>query len=232
VVTCEEGNNKRFSRYDFGEVKKMFSKEPEDKELFTKRFDEFYSRYANVYNFIVNRLSFWRRWIGHALPYVIGPRVLEISFGTGYLLTQFALDFETYGIDYNQKFVDMVKDKLTQMNIHADIRRGDVYELPFEEDFFDCVVNTMAFSGYPDGEGALLEIKRVIKPGGRLVMIDVNYPQNGNWLGVCATRAWAIGGDIIRDIDALLQKFDFEYTSQEVGGFGSVHLYVAEKKRT
>jgi hypothetical protein len=44
------------------------------------------------------------------------------------------------------------------------------------------------------------------------------------------TRFWVALGDIVRDMDALFRQFQFEYTDREIGGFGSVHLYLAEKK--
>jgi hypothetical protein len=44
------------------------------------------------------------------------------------------------------------------------------------------------------------------------------------------TRLWAGLGDLIRDMDPLFRQFNFDYTDEEIGGFGSVHLYVAEKK--
>lgn len=42
-------------------------------------------------------------------------------------------------------------------------------------------------------------------------------------------NAWKAGGDIIRDIPEMSTKFGFEFIDKEVGGFGSVHLYVAKK---
>jgi hypothetical protein len=60
-------------------------------------------------------------------------------------------------------------------------------------------------------------------------MVDINYPRNGNKIGTILTKGWKISGDIIRDVPKLLERFGYEYTDQEVGGFGSVHLYVATK---
>jgi SAM-dependent methyltransferase len=107
---------------------------------------------------------------------------------------------------------------------------ADIEQLPYPTNSFDTVVNTMAFTGYPDGHKALKEIYRVIKPKGRFVLVDIDYPKNRNWLGTRTTRLWAGLGDIIRDMEKLFKQTGFQFTEQEVGGFGSVHLYIAEKK--
>jgi len=105
-----------------------------------------------------------------------------------------------------------------------------VESLPYEDNSFDTVVNTMAFTGYPDAQKALSELHRVLKPDGKLAMVDVAYPKNGNWLGVQATKFWIAFGDLVRDMHKLFQAFNFETTDQEIGGFGSVHLYIAKKR--
>ena len=87
----------------------------------------------------------------------------------------------------------------------------------------DCVLNTMAFSGYPDGRKALRELLRVLKPAGRLVLIDINYPADGNRLGTWLTECWRYAGDLIRDMSGLFREFSLEHTDQEIGGWGSVH---------
>ena len=87
----------------------------------------------------------------------------------------------------------------------------------------------MAFTGYPNGLKALTEIHRVIKPGGRLILVDINYPLDHNWLGTKITQLWASLGDIIRDMEELFQKTGFQFTDEQIGGFGSVHLYLATK---
>jgi hypothetical protein len=43
------------------------------------------------------------------------------------------------------------------------------------------------------------------------------------------TRAWAAGGDIIRDMGDLFQQFEFTFAETEIGGFGSIHLYIATR---
>ena len=75
----------------------------------------------------------------------------------------------------------------------------------------------------------MAEITRVLKPGGRLVMVDVNYPRDVNRIGTLMVRGWMASGDVIRDIPGLLAGFGYQFTDQEVGGFGSVHLYTGSK---
>ena len=207
-----------------------YSTEPDDKERFTRDFDRTYTLIAGVYDLAVKALPVWKSWLRQAIPHIRGPKVLEVSFGTGYLLTQYADGFETHGLDYNEKLVSVASGNLKKKGIAAELRQGDVEALPYDDDAFDCIVNTMAFTAYPDGEKAMSEFHRVLKPGGRLVLIDIDYHSDRNWLGMKMTRFWMALGDIVRDMDAIFRRFGFEYTDREIGGFGSVHLYVAEKK--
>jgi ubiquinone/menaquinone biosynthesis C-methylase UbiE len=207
-----------------------YSNEPDDKAQFTHKFDRTYTIIARVYDLAVKLLPVWKSWLKQALPHIQGPKVLEVSFGTGYLLSQYADRFETHGIDYNEKLVSVATDNLKKKGIAANLHRGDVESLPYDDETFDCIVNTMAFTAYPDGVKAMSELHRVLKKGGRLVLIDIHYPADRSWMGMRMTRFWAALGDIIRDMDAIFRRFGFEYTDREIGGFGSVHLYVAEKK--
>ncbi len=209
----------------------MYFPEPNDKNRFKANFDKAYTRFAGLYDFIVKTTSVWRNWISQAIPYIQGPRVLEISFGTGYLISQYADRYDVYGIDYNQKMVQKAKTNLERMRLNVRIQQADVENLPYKAEAFDSVINTMSFTGYPDGVRAMAEIHRVLKKGGTLIIIDVNYPSNGNWLGTRLTRFWASFGDIIRDMDELFKRFELVYDDREIGGFGSVHLYLATKGR-
>ena len=73
------------------------------------------------------------------------------------------------------------------------------------------------------------ELKRVLKKEGRLLLVDFDYPNNRNVFGYLIVRLWEKFGDIIKDIRSLLMKNGFEYKDISVGGFGSVHFYVARK---
>ena len=207
----------------------VYSEEPANAHSFTEGLDKAYGLAARPYDIAVKLLPVWKTWLKQALPHIKGPRVLEVSFGTGFLLTQYANAFDTDGIDYNEKMVTVATGNLERKGISARLQQGNVEHLPYQDDTFDCVVNTMAFSGYPDAHRAMSELRRVLKPGGRLVIIDIEYPADRNWPGMKAIRLWSALGDLIRDLGGLLSEFGFDYDEEEIGCFGSVHLYVATK---
>jgi ubiquinone/menaquinone biosynthesis C-methylase UbiE len=208
----------------------MYSIEPEDKIGFTNKFDQAYGRFAGVYDWVVKIFPIWRNWISTVLPHIAGPDVLEVSFGTGYLISQYANQYNTFGIDYNWELALIARGNLLKTNTKAEIQQADIEHLPYTAGAFDTVINTMAFTGYPDGFKALNEISRVMKPNGRFLLVDIDYPRNGNKLGIQVTRLWASLGDIIRDTRVLFQQAGFQFSDEEIGGFGSVHLFIATKE--
>jgi ubiquinone/menaquinone biosynthesis C-methylase UbiE len=203
--------------------------EPDDKRRFTERYDRLYTRYAWLYDLGARWLPLYGKWLLQALPHVQGPRVLALSFGTGYLLARYAGKYETYGIDYNWRMVQVARRNLQKAGVSALLQRADAQALPYPDGVFDTVVNTMALSAYLDGCRAVAEMARVLRTGGRLVLIDVGFPKDRGWLGTLATRLWIAIGDIVRDVGALLDASGFDYQHSQIGALGSVHLYVAEK---
>jgi ubiquinone/menaquinone biosynthesis C-methylase UbiE len=147
-------------------------------------------------------------------------------------MTQYASpEYEIYGIDYNEKMLEVTHKKIDKRKLQANLTRGNVEDLPYADDSFDTVINTMAFTGYPDGEKAMSELKRVLKPGGKLLLVDFDFPANRNVFGYWFVRLWEKFGDIIKDINALLHKNKFDFKATSVGGFGSVQLFIAHKKQ-
>lgn len=172
----------------------------------------------------------WKRWIKNIIPHIKGNKILEVSFGSGYLMTKYATEKkEIYGIDYNKKMLDITKNKMRRLNIEAHLSLGNVEKLPFPDNTFDTIINTMAFTGYHNGEKAMNELKRVLKKDGRLLLVDFDYPENRNLFGYLIVRLWEKFGDIIKDINSLLLQHDFDYKDIPVGGFGSVHMFIANK---
>ena len=210
-----------------------WSDEPADPAAWTAANDRLYTRYARLYDVVVRVAPVWRRWLRTALPDIRGPRVLEVSFGTGWLLTQYAGRYRTDGVDLNAALVEVARRNLARAGVHADLHQGSVEDLPYPDATFDTVVSTMAFTGYPDAAAAAAELARVTRPGGRLVVVDIAYPHDRNrWGSLLVDRVWRPLGDLVRDLPAVLTDAGFEVRDDEVGGWGSVHRYVATRPAT
>jgi len=208
--------------------------EPADKQAYSRRNDRLYGRLARLYDVAVKAVPLWRRWIERPLPDIAGPRVLELSPGTGHLLSRYAHRYQTWAIDINWQLTQIARENLAAGQDEAGppatrLLLADVAGLPFADRRFDTILCTMAFTGYPDGRAAMAEIDRVLRPGGRFLLVDVNFPDDGRRLGLWAARMWMALGDILRDMGALFESQGFSFSDEQIGGFGSVHYYVARK---
>jgi ubiquinone/menaquinone biosynthesis C-methylase UbiE len=203
--------------------------EPGDAEQFTREWDRAYTALAGPYDLAVRLLPVWKTWLRHALPHIVGPRVLEVSFGTGYLISQYAGTVEAHGVDYNRRMVTVARRNLVRTGRKAQLVQGNVEALPYPDASFNSLVNTMAFSGYPNGMQALTEMKRVLRHDGRIILIDFTFPPDQNWLGSRVAMLWERSGDVLRDMAALFRQCELEYTDKAIGAWGSVRLYVATK---
>jgi len=198
---------------------------------YTDKMNEEYNWMAKGYDAFMFIFPLWKKWIKKVIPHIKGEKVLEVSFGSGYLMTKYASrQLDIYGIDYNEKMLKITSDKMLKINIKANLSQGNVERLPFADNTFDTVINTMAFTGYPNGEKAMSELKRVLKDNGKLLIVDFDFPNNRNIFGYLVVKLWEKFGDIIKNINLLLTQHNFEYNDISVGGFGSVHMFIAQKK--
>ncbi len=199
---------------------------------YTEKMNRVYNWMAKGYDAFMIVFPLWKKWIKKIIPYIEGKKILEVSFGSGYLMTQYAKDnLDIHGIDYNEKMLEIASKKMRSKKINAKLSKANIEELPFPDNTFDTVINTMAFTGYPNGDKAMSELKRVLKKDGTLLLVDFDYPKDRNLIGYLIVRLWENLGDIIKDINSLLIKYGFDYKDLPVGGFGGVHLFIAKNNK-
>ena len=135
------------------------------------------STYTNGVNgFDEEERTVWKQMLENSLPSRESLKVLDVGTGAGFLALLFAeMGHEVTGIDLSTGMLERAKYNAESMGLEIDLFHGDAENLPFENSSFDLVVSKYLLWTLHQPSCAVLEWKRVLKPGGRIFAID------GNW---------------------------------------------------
>jgi demethylmenaquinone methyltransferase/2-methoxy-6-polyprenyl-1,4-benzoquinol methylase len=137
-----------------------------------------FDRVAPVYD-VMNRvttLGLDGRWRRLAATSVVRPgdRVLDAACGTGDLALEAARrGARVTGLDFSERMLDRARRKSTAV----EWVRGDVLALPFEDGAFDVVTIGFGVRNVSDLEAGLRELARVLRPGGRIAVLELTRPR-------------------------------------------------------
>ena len=99
-------------------------------------------------------------------------RVLDVGAGNGYVLSRYAMEGAIVtGVDITPTAVDLCKKRFEYLKLPGDFRVAEAAALPFPDATFDCVCSMGVLHHVPDTDAAVAEIFRVLKPGGRLIVM-------------------------------------------------------------
>src|SRR5438874_5066674 len=99
-------------------------------------------------------------------------RVLELACGTARNLPFYPDDVQLTGIELSPEMLAIGRKRAQELGHPADLRLGDVQALEFPDESFDTVTCTLGFCTIPDTTTAAREALRVLRPGGRLLMLE------------------------------------------------------------
>ena len=132
-----------------------------------------YQRLSSVYDrmegMAERRYTPWRTALWSLVK---GPRVLEVGAGTGKNMPFYPPGMEITAIDLTPGMLERARLRATELNINPDLRIGDVLALEFPYSSFDTAIASFFFCSVRDPVLGLQELKRIVKPGGQILLLE------------------------------------------------------------
>jgi ubiquinone/menaquinone biosynthesis C-methylase UbiE len=104
-----------------------------------------------------------------------GPDVLEVAPGPGYLAIELAKlgRHRVTALDISKTFIEIARKNAADAGVPVDFQWGNAAAMPFGDNAFDFIVCRAAFKNFAEPLRALQEMRRVLKPGGQALIIDL-----------------------------------------------------------
>ena len=145
-----------------------------DRALEKRQVKRAYKFYAPAYDFVFD-------WIFHPgreqamrlLDIKRNDHVLEVGIGTGLNLPLYPTHCHITGIDLSEEMLEKAQDKIIELGLNSvTLKVMDATVMDFGDSEFDSAVATYTISAVPDPVGVLREMRRVVKPGGSIVLLN------------------------------------------------------------
>ncbi|TVZ01579.1 class I SAM-dependent methyltransferase [Trebonia kvetii] len=121
------------------------------------------------------QIAFFEKLIGGGREWLTSRargRVLEVAVGTGRNLPHYPAETPVTGIELSPGMVAIARRRAADIGRDFDLLEGDAEHLPFGDASFDTVVCALSLCTIPDPAAAIGEMRRVLVPGGRLLLLD------------------------------------------------------------
>jgi ubiquinone/menaquinone biosynthesis C-methylase UbiE len=200
-----------------------------------RRVRRFYDMSARTYD---QWLGVYERVMGTAerRPHLLSRargRTLEVGVGTGRNIAHYPADTDLTGVDISRAMLQIARKRATRLGRAIELRIGDAQNLDFQDGSFDTVAAILFLSAVPDQHRAISEIRRVLRPGGRLLILDHARSAIApvRWLQrllnplVARLARWEFMRDPLVDVTSA----GFSVEEHQRSGFGMVEMLVARR---
>jgi demethylmenaquinone methyltransferase/2-methoxy-6-polyprenyl-1,4-benzoquinol methylase len=178
----------------------------------------------------------WRRVLAERLRAAAGGTVCDMATGTGDVAIAAARRWPSVrvvGIDYSERMLSVARRKLGSLppsvSRRVSLRWGDIRRSGLPDGFADMLTNTFALRNLPDRMQVLREFHRVLKPGGRLFIMEPGIPSAG--APRLLYRAYLAA--VLPLLGNLLSRTDYAYTylKRSIEGFPEPEEFIRELGR-
>jgi demethylmenaquinone methyltransferase/2-methoxy-6-polyprenyl-1,4-benzoquinol methylase len=165
----------------------------------------------------------WRRRTVRSLQLGDRPRVLDLATGTGDLAIDIARlhpGAEVIGLDPSPRMLAVAQTKLVRRGLAGRVTlvRGDAQLLPYADCEMDAATIAFGIRNVPDRPAALREMARVVRPGGRIAVLELGEPRRG----VLARAARFHCHHVVPRLGALLSGArEYRYLQRSIAAFPS-----------
>ncbi len=132
-----------------------------------------YQRLSTIYDLMEGLAEArYRPWREKLWAMVKGDRILEIGVGTGKNMPYWPKGIRMTAIDLTPGMLEFAHRRAKALGLNADIRLGDAQVLDCPDASFDAAIATFVFCSVPDPVLGLRELKRVVRPGGQVLLLE------------------------------------------------------------
>ncbi len=154
------------------------------REAVWQMFDRIASRY-DLLNILLSagQNIRWKRKFCSNFRSLREGKVLDLATGTADIPIELAKENKKIGkiigIDLSEKMLDLGKEKVRKQGLRniISLQKGDAVNIPFENEEFDVITISFGIRNFVDTEKSLKEIYRVLKPKGKLVILEFSLPE-------------------------------------------------------
>ena len=160
--------------------------------------------------------------------------MLEIGVGTGKNLPYYPPHLALIAIDLTPGMLERARRRAATLGVNVTLQLGDAQQLDFPDDTFDDVAATFVFCSVPDPVSGLREAARVLKPGGRLLLLEhmrAAAPLSGALMDLFnPVVVRVMGANINRRTLENVQQSGFSLERVEDVGLGGVFKLIVARK--